>query len=103
MTWDISNSDHWNAQEFPPGMIGLEAGNATGYVTGGWRSVRPVWNAENCKQCMLCWMNCPDSSIVTEDGKMTGINFNHCKGCGICVKECRFDALKMVPEHSKEA
>lgn len=102
MKWDITEFDTWNAEEFPVGMIGLEAGNGKYYVTGGWRSNRPIWNEEKCKQCMLCWINCPDSAIEVTDSKMTGINFNHCKGCGICVAECRFDSLKMVPEHSEE-
>ncbi|MBK5211549.1 MAG: 4Fe-4S binding protein [Coriobacteriia bacterium] len=99
MKWDITEFDSWNAQDFPEGMVGLEAGNAQFYATGGWRSIRPVWDAEACKDCMLCWINCPDSSIEVADGKMTGINYDHCKGCGVCVKECRFNALKMVSEH----
>ena len=37
-----------------------------------------------------------------ENGKMTGIDYDHCKGCGICVHECRFDALKMIPESAVE-
>ncbi|MDR3308312.1 MAG: 4Fe-4S binding protein [Coriobacteriales bacterium] len=97
-TWDVSNFDNWKASEFPLGAIAIEAGNSTQYKTGGWRSNRPVWNQPNCKNCMLCWVHCPDSSIEVEDGVMTGIDYGHCKGCGVCVIECKFDALKMVPE-----
>lgn len=102
-TWDISNFDHWDASQFPTGMVGLEAGNSRDYVTGGWRSEKPVWTEENCKHCMLCWISCPDSSIIVENRKMTGINYQHCKGCGVCAVECKFDALHMVPEHAEEA
>ena len=103
--WDIENFDEWSSAEFPLGMTGVETGNGQYYRTGGWRSIRPVWDKEACKDCMLCWINCPDSAIDVEDGKMTGINLDHCKGCGVCVKECRFDALEMVSEHdiAKEA
>jgi len=51
---------------------------------------------------MLCWVNCPDSSILVDNGTMTGIDFDHCKGCGVCAVECRFDAIHMVAEHDEE-
>ena len=47
---------------------------------------------------MMCWVVCPDSSIEVEDGKMTGIDLEHCKGCGVCTHECKFDALSLVSE-----
>ena len=31
------------------------AGNAKNFKTGDWRSVKPVWIEENCKQCGLCF------------------------------------------------
>jgi pyruvate ferredoxin oxidoreductase delta subunit len=102
-TWDVANFDNWTVADFPQGMVGLEAGNSKEYITGGWRSERPVWTAENCTNCMMCWVICPDASILVEDEKLTGIDFDHCKGCGVCVGECRFNALRMVPENSKEA
>ena len=39
------------------------AGNAREFKTGDWRSVRPVWIEEKCKQCGLCYPVCPDNSI----------------------------------------
>ena len=29
---------------------------------------------------------------------MTGIDLFHCKGCGVCVQECKFGALHLVSE-----
>ena len=101
--WDVSNFDNWTKKDFPQGMTGIESGNSRDYVTGGWRSERPVWTEDKCQHCMLCWVMCPDSSILVEDEKMVGINFDHCKGCGVCMVECHFDALEMVPESLKEA
>ena len=43
-------------------------------------------------------MHCPDSSILVENEEMTGIDYDHCKGCGICVNECPKDALEMKNE-----
>ena len=75
------------------------AGNADLYETGSWRSEVPVWDEEKCKNCMLCFYVCPDSSIlVNEESKMTGIDMNHCKGCGVCVKQCKFGALELVED-----
>jgi pyruvate ferredoxin oxidoreductase delta subunit len=101
--WDVSEFDDWKAEDFPLGGVALEGGNSKQYITGGWRSFRPIWNAENCRDCMLCWMHCPDSSIQVDDGKMTGIDLDHCKGCGVCVTCCKFDALKMIPESDAKA
>ena len=40
-----------------------EAGNARNFKTGDWRSVRPVYIEEKCKQCGLCFPVCPDNAI----------------------------------------
>ena len=87
-------------KEIPPGGLILEAGNAEKYKTGGWRTYRPVWDEKKCINCLICWVNCPDSAILVKDGKVTGIDYDHCKGCGICAKECpsKIQAIKMVKE-----
>ena len=43
-------------------------------------------------------MYCPDASIEVKDGQMTGIDYEHCKGCGVCARECKFGAISMVNE-----
>ncbi len=63
-------------------------GSSTCNKTGTWRTSAPIRDAEKCIQCMRCWIYCPDSSIIVEDGKVVGIDYEHCKGCGICAKEC---------------
>lgn len=85
-------------KELPIGGIILDAGNAADFKTGDWRSMKPVWKEDKCKHCLLCWVVCPDMSIETKDGKMTGIDYDHCKGCGVCTKQCKFAALDFVPE-----
>ena len=34
---------------------------------------------------------------------MTGIDLQHCKGCGICVHECKFGALELIQESEAQA
>jgi pyruvate ferredoxin oxidoreductase delta subunit len=65
-----------------------KAGNAEEYETGSWRVQRPVFDESKCSHCLLCWIFCPDSAIKVEDGKVVGIDLDHCKGCGICAREC---------------
>jgi pyruvate ferredoxin oxidoreductase delta subunit len=100
--WDVTNYENWTPEEFPPGMCALAGGKASEYITGSWRSMRPLWDKEKCTNCLICWVNCPDSSIELVDGQMVGIDLDHCKGCGVCVTECRFEALRLLPEHCDE-
>lgn len=87
-------------KELPIGGIILEAGNSHGYETGSWRSFRPIHDEEKCTNCLLCWVYCPDSSIVVEEGKFGHFDYDHCKGCGICAQECppKASAIKMIDE-----
>lgn len=70
------------------------------YRTGSWRLERPVFDAQKCVQCLMCWLMCPDSAILLEDGKVVGIDYDHCKGCGLCSLQCppKHIALTMVQE-----
>jgi len=83
------------------GMV-TEAGNSRTYETGSWRNEQPVWNADTCIDCMMCWLGCPDTAILTKEGHMAGIDYFKCKGCGICVEQCPTDpkSLVMLPEES---
>ncbi|MDQ7794647.1 MAG: 4Fe-4S binding protein [bacterium] len=91
-------------KQIPRGGLILEAGNAAQYLTGDWRSLRPVWDPEACSHCLFCWVYCPDAAILVAEGKMKGINLDFCKGCGICANQCpRTGALTMVTEGSVTA
>jgi pyruvate ferredoxin oxidoreductase delta subunit len=86
-------------REISKGGLILEAGSAEQYDTGSWRSQRPVRDEQKCTHCMICWIYCPDSSILVEDGKMIGFDYKHCKGCGICAAECPTKAIEMRDEN----
>ncbi len=85
-------------KDIPIGGLILEPGNAINYKTGSWRTFKPIRDEEKCTHCLLCWIYCPDSSIIVEDGKIKGIDYEHCKGCGICSTQCPVNAIKMVEE-----
>ncbi len=72
------------------------AGNAKDFKTGDWRSAKPVFIEEKCKQCGLCFPVCPDDSIpVSKNQKREDFNYDFCKGCGVCAKVCPFGAIEM--------
>jgi len=53
-----------------------------------WRVIKPVYNRDICIDCQNCWVWCPDSSILSRDKQMLGIDYDHCKGCSVCVEVC---------------
>ena len=75
-------------KEVPRGAVIADPGNAGLYQTGDWRIQRPVFLEDRCIQCLFCWIFCPDSSVMVEAGKVVAIDYDHCKGCGICSAVC---------------
>lgn len=66
-------------------------------VNAGWRTSRPVLDGEKCVMCMQCYIVCPEGAIY-KNGEALSIDYDFCKGCGICVGECKKSALTMIPE-----
>jgi len=75
-------------KDVTPGMVILEPGSALKFKTGSWRAFKPRWIEENCIQCLLCWLYCPDNAVKVKDGKRQDFDFDYCKGCGLCALEC---------------
>ena len=97
----IKQGSTW--REVPNGGAVLEPGTSAEYKTGSWRSQRPVWDAEKCIQCSACWMQCPDVAIKLDDeGKVAGIDYDYCKGCGLCAKVCPPKANAIVMKLESE-
>lgn len=85
-------------KELPIGAIIDKGGTALEFKTGDWRTHQPAWDKEKCTSCLLCFIYCPDSSVIVDDGKMVGINYDYCKGCGICEEVCPTHAIQMEIE-----
>lgn len=76
-----------NWKEIPMGGLIVEPGSSHNYKTGDWKTFKPV-RKDNCTHCLICWLYCPDSSIIVKDGKVVDIDYEHCKGCGVCARVC---------------
>ena len=81
-----------------------EGGTSAKKSVAGWRASRPIHDDEKCIHCMRCWIFCPDSAILVKGGKIVGIDYDHCKGCGICATECpkKVEAITMKLESEIE-
>ena len=72
---------------------------STEYVTGDWRTFKPVLDPSKCNKCLVCPLYCPDGAIEwNPEIEEIMVNYKYCKGCGICANECRQKAIKMVLE-----
>jgi len=40
-----------------------------------------------CFECDNCWHFCPDAAVIKKTGAYE-IDYDYCKGCGICAQEC---------------
>jgi 2-oxoacid:acceptor oxidoreductase delta subunit (pyruvate/2-ketoisovalerate family) len=53
----------------------------------------------NCFECDNCYGVCPDNAVIKLGSSLRyEVNYDFCKGCGICVNECPCGAIEMVPE-----
>lgn len=66
--------------------------------TGSWRVERPIVNVNKCRRCFQCEVFCPVNTIRVEAEAGAVVDYEYCKGCGICADVCPFGAIEMVPE-----
>ncbi len=90
-------------RDYPYKTSHSEPGPGDAGRTGSWRVMRPVMDPLVCTpakrgvpSCFICWLYCPDGVISrTVPPK---IDYEYCKGCGICAQECPTQAITMVEE-----
>ncbi len=57
----------------------------------------------NCIACDNCWTLCPDSAVLktreqAADGSHYVFDYDYCKGCGLCARECPTGYIRMIRE-----
>ena len=52
-----------------------------------------------CYFCDNCYLLCPDASVLKqEEGTVPVLDYEYCKGCGICENECPVGVIDMEKE-----
>ena len=74
--------------------------------TGTWSKLKPVIDLDKCIPaksgkfaCFNCWLHCPEGVVSRKIPPE--IDYNYCKGCGICMEECPVNAITMEKVKSK--
>ncbi len=63
------------------------------------READRCFNCGICNQCDNCRMFCPDLAVAREPSpRGRAINYDYCKGCGVCVVECPRNAMSLTQE-----
>jgi len=94
---DASNIVHLKAEE-----RNYSDFNSYTATVASWRVKKPVFNIDICIDCQNCWVWCPDTSIISRDKQMLGIDYDHCKGCEVCVEVCPTNPKSLLMFNEKE-
>jgi len=67
------------------------------------REAERCFNCGLCNQCDNCRLYCPDLAVIRDAAIAQGrkINYDYCKGCGICVVECPRNAMVLTEDDDK--
>lgn len=85
-------------EELPPIPISFPNKGAIG-KTGTWRVYRPIIDQKKCTKCNTCYIYCPEGTIQFDDSQQCLlIDYDYCKGCGICAKVCNVKAIELKLE-----
>ena len=69
----------------------------------GSRRWYPVIDYSRCNKCWwVCSTFCPDGAIEVDEEGSPHIDYDHCKGCLVCVAKCPPHAIEAIPEHQAQ-
>ena len=60
------------------------------------QEAKRCFNCGACNQCDNCYLFCPDASVIHDRAiGLRLIDYDYCKGCGICSRECPRGVITM--------
>ncbi len=63
------------------------------------REAERCFSCGTCNECENCYLFCPDASVLKRDGILSRqVDYDFCKGCGICFVECPRKAISLEEE-----
>ncbi len=63
------------------------------------REAERCFGCGTCNECENCYLFCPDASILKKGEKISQqVDYDFCKGCGICFVECPRRAISLEEE-----
>jgi 2-oxoacid:acceptor oxidoreductase delta subunit (pyruvate/2-ketoisovalerate family) len=63
------------------------------------REAERCFNCGLCNQCDNCRLFCPEIAVIRNDNPQgRHIDYDYCKGCGLCVTECPRNAMVLEEE-----
>jgi formate dehydrogenase beta subunit len=90
-------------------MLPVEARTDTDEIEGALTHVqiseetKRCFSCGNCMACDNCWTLCPDNAVIktvdkASDGSHYVFDYEFCKGCGVCAKECPCGYIGMAAD-----
>jgi 2-oxoacid:acceptor oxidoreductase delta subunit (pyruvate/2-ketoisovalerate family) len=105
--WEEMNPAHYRKRPRHGDRHLAPAGTSAGFAESNlglsriqaMAEARRCLNCGVCNTCELCLIFCPDLAIARRaDGPGFVIDYDHCKGCGVCAAECPRGAITMTRE-----
>jgi len=107
VTFDELNTDYFEPSRRQREIKGLSKKRIRGFgeVTSGFTEGIALDEAERCFSCGTCvgcencYVFCPDASIIKMGGVISHqVDYDFCKGCGICFSECPRGVISLKEE-----
>lgn len=82
------------------GMDEIEQGLDGGQVK---HEAHRCFSCGDCLACDNCWTLCPDAAVLktpepAADGSHYVFDYDYCKGCGLCARECPTAYIRMIDD-----